>query len=101
MDKKLWQLNELDAKLIALALELLETKSQNVILYSNDYSIENVCSELNIPFMPLLKEGIKSKIIWEVYCAFCKRIHESEDLNKTCEICGSKLKRRPKSNIIY
>ena len=94
-------LSKADKELIALTLELIENQDEDVKIYSNDYSIENVCSELNIPFSPLHKDGINSKIVWEIYCPFCKSIHKAEDLNKICEKCGSKLKRRPKSNIIY
>jgi len=85
-----------DKELIALSLELKETKNGNVKLYTNDYTMENLCSELNIPFSPIHKKGIKSKIIWEVYCPFCDNIHKSEDLYKTCGMCGFKLKRRKK-----
>ncbi len=94
-------LSKADKELIALSLEIMENQDENIMIYSNDYSIENVCSELNIPFSPLNKEGINSKIVWEIYCPFCKSTHKAEDLNKICEKCGSKLKRRPKSNILY
>lgn len=94
-------LSEADKHLIALAIELIDTNNQNVILFSNDYSVENVCSELNICYSPLYKEGIETKIIWEVYCSACQKIFKSEDLKKRCEICGSKLKRRPKSKELY
>ncbi|MFX1258513.1 MAG: NOB1 family endonuclease [Promethearchaeota archaeon] len=88
-------LSDADKELIALTLELINTLNRNTIIYTNDYSMENLCSELNIPFSPLMgKKGIKLKIIWEVYCPFCKDIRKSEDLNEKCEICGSKLKRR-------
>lgn len=90
-------LSEADKDLIALAIELIDTKDQNVILFSDDYSIENVCSELNVPYSPLYKEGIDTKIIWEVYCSFCQKTFKAEDLKKKCEICGSQLRRRPKS----
>jgi len=94
-------LSNVDKELVALSLELSENYDQRVKLYSNDYSIENVCSEFNIPYTSLYKEGIDKKIIWEVFCPNCKTIHKAEDLNKICEICGLKLKRRPKNNIIY
>ena len=94
-------LSDVDKELIALTLELREKSNINVKMYSNDYSVENVCSELNIPFSSLHKDGIEHRIKWEVYCPYCKSIHEPEDFNKKCEICGIKLKRRPKSNIIY
>jgi len=90
-------LSEPDKHLIALAIELIEKNNQNVILFSNDYSIENVCSELNIRYSPIYKEGIEVKIIWEVYCSACQKIFKSDDLKKSCEVCGSKLKRRPKN----
>ncbi|NHJ20537.1 MAG: hypothetical protein EAX91_06325 [Candidatus Lokiarchaeota archaeon] len=83
-----------DLELIALALELKENNSQEVILYTNDYSIENLCSELNIKFKTLFKNGIKNKIYFEVYCPYCNIVYRSEDLNKNCERCGLKLKRR-------
>ncbi len=94
-------LSNVDKELIALTLELSVNYHQKVKLYTNDYSIENVCSEFNIPYTSLYKDGIKKKITWEVFCPNCKTIHKAEDLNKVCEICGLKLKRRPKSNIIY
>lgn len=89
-------LSDADKELIALTIELIEKSNKKVKMYSNDYSIENVCSELKIHFSPLYKDGIESKITWEVYCPHCKNIHKAEDLNKICEICGSKLRRRPK-----
>ena len=89
-------LSDADKELIALTIELIDKSNKNVKIYSNDYSIENVCSELKIPFLPLYKEGIESKITWQVYCPQCCTIHDVEDLNLVCEICGSKLRRRPK-----
>ncbi|MFX0028741.1 MAG: NOB1 family endonuclease [Candidatus Hermodarchaeota archaeon] len=89
-------LSDADKDLIAISLELLDNQDRNIIVFSNDYSIENLCSELNIPYFPLFKEGIAKKIIWEVYCPSCFKIYNSEDLYKNCEKCGSTLKRRPK-----
>ncbi len=89
-------LSIVDKELIALCLELIEKPNYKVKIYSNDYSVENVCSELSIPFSPLYKEGIEDKITWQIYCPQCQTIHKAEDLNKICEICGSILRRRPK-----
>ncbi|MBD3194262.1 MAG: hypothetical protein GF317_04350 [Candidatus Lokiarchaeota archaeon] len=85
-----------DINLIALTYQLIRSANKNVILYTNDYSMENLCSEIGIAFSPLGKEGIKKKKIFEVYCPFCLEIHDVDDLNAKCERCGSKLKRRPK-----
>ncbi|MFX1277244.1 MAG: NOB1 family endonuclease [Promethearchaeota archaeon] len=89
-------LSEADFELIALALELKDKYKQEIILYTNDYSMENLCMELNIPFSPLGKNGIDSKIIWEIYCPFCQNIFQAEDFKSYCERCGQKLKRRKK-----
>ncbi len=89
-------LSDVDKGLLAIGLELKEKQEEQIMVYSNDYSLENVCSELNIPFSSLFKDGIDTKIIWEIYCPYCKKIYRAEDFNKFCEICGKKLRRRPK-----
>lgn len=85
-----------DKEVIALSLELMESFNEKVRLYTNDYSMENLCSELDIPCSPIHKKGIKSRIMWEVYCPFCNDTREAEDLYRNCGVCGQKLKRRPK-----
>jgi rRNA maturation endonuclease Nob1 len=85
-------LSKVDIKLIALALELQSNTEKNVILYTNDYSMENLCSELNIPFSPLRKKGIKKLRKYELYCPFCNEFKHTDQ--EFCEKCGSKLKRR-------
>ena len=87
-------LSKIDVGLIAIALELMKTTDNEIIVYTNDYSMENLCSVLYLRFKTLFKNGIKSKIYFEVYCPYCKIIYKSEDLNKNCERCGLKLKRR-------
>ncbi|MFX1324855.1 MAG: NOB1 family endonuclease [Promethearchaeota archaeon] len=94
-------LSNVDKELLALSLELKDKEEKEVIVYSNDYSIENVCAELNINFSPLYKGGIVSKIIWEIYCPFCKEIYTADFYNRICEKCGSKLKRRPNRNKLF
>ena len=89
-------LSDADKDLIALTLELIKNTDGVVQVYSNDYSVENVCDELNIRFSSLYKNGIESKIIWQIFCPHCKKIYKAEDLNQLCEICGTKLRRRPK-----
>ncbi|MGV9171130.1 MAG: NOB1 family endonuclease [Promethearchaeia archaeon] len=86
-----------DKELIALTLDLSQSHGKDkVIMLSNDYSMENVSQELEIPYSPLGKKGITKKISWEVYCPFCKRIYNAEHLKEACEFCGETLKRRKK-----
>jgi endoribonuclease Nob1 len=83
-----------DREVLALALELSEETNESVLLYTDDYSMENVALELEIPFSQFFREGIKKKVKWEVFCPNCKLIYGPEDLFEECEICGTKLKRR-------
>jgi UPF0271 protein len=87
-------LSKTDIGLVALAFELIQIANNEITIYTNDYSMENLCSELNLKFKALFKKGIKNKIYFEVYCPYCKTTYKSEDLNKNCERCGLKLKRR-------
>ena len=89
-------LSDTDKEVLSIAMDLKEKYSNDVIVYTNDYSMENLCLILNIPFSPLIKRGIKSKIFWEIYCPICNKVYNADDLNNPCEVCGFKLKRRPK-----
>lgn len=90
-------LSEADKSLIALALELSKTQKDNVILYTNDYSMENLCSNLKLTFSTFYKKGIQKQIIFEVFCPQCHRTYQAENLYQPCEVCGTKLKRRPRN----
>ncbi|MBY9002515.1 MAG: NOB1 family endonuclease [Candidatus Lokiarchaeota archaeon] len=89
-------LSDQDYSVVALALELMN--SFEVELFTNDYSIQNLCHELNISVRSLFINGIERQIIFEIYCPHCQTIHKSEKLNEICEVCGSRFKRRPKKD---
>ncbi|MBY9006609.1 MAG: hypothetical protein KGD63_07610 [Candidatus Lokiarchaeota archaeon] len=89
-------LSNVDINLIALTLEIKETIDEGVVIYTNDYAMENLCLELDLMFSPLKREGIKKKILFEIYCPFCKIVKDPNE--HICEICGSKLKRRERKN---
>ncbi|MFW9770754.1 MAG: NOB1 family endonuclease [Candidatus Thorarchaeota archaeon] len=92
-------LSDADKSLIALTLELSISQDDNVILFTNDYSMENLCSNLNLKFSPLYKRGIQKQIIFEVFCPHCLKIYQAENLFQPCEVCGTKLKRRPRNRL--
>jgi rRNA maturation endonuclease Nob1 len=89
-------LSKADIGLIGLSLELHENLEEEVVLYSNDYSIQNLCSEMNIKFNSIFRKGIKSKKIFQIFCPLCNKSYPTGTEVKYCEVCGSKLKRRPK-----
>ncbi|MCJ7647019.1 MAG: NOB1 family endonuclease [Candidatus Lokiarchaeota archaeon] len=88
-------LSDQDYSIIALALELMNSQPYEIELFTNDYSIQNVCFELNITVRSLFKSGIEHQINFEVYCPHCQTIHNSDKLNDICDMCGSRFKRRP------
>jgi rRNA maturation endonuclease Nob1 len=81
-------LSEVDLNLISLTLELKRTKQKNVILFTNDYSMENVCLKLDIPFSPLGKDGItKLNYKKDIVCPACG---EKNPIGaKDCKNCGT------------
>ena len=87
-------LSKADIELIALALELMETSGDDITLYSNDYTVQNLCSEMNIKFNSIFKKGIKNQKKFELFCPSCREKYSAENMLKYCEVCGSKLKRR-------
>ncbi len=86
-------LSKADLQIIALALEL-KTKEANPIIVTDDYAIQNVAEHLNLPYSPLATLGISYEFKWTFYCPACFRRYKQDYGPTTCEICGTKLKRK-------
>ena len=80
----LGRLSPVDMTVIALGLDLEGT------VLSDDFSIENVCSRLNIPYKPVGTKGIKKVEKWNYRCIGCKKWYK-EKMDE-CPICGSPMK---------
>jgi len=79
------RLSDADKELIALSLEL--SKENEVILITDDYSIQNVSNALGIKFESISQRGIKKRFKWSCRCRGCgKKFKENI---KICPICGS------------
>ncbi len=87
-------LSEADMDLLALALEL-EELGENPLIITDDYSIQNVADTLSLDFVPLMTSGIRYRLDWRIYCPACHRKYPSAYKFKTCETCGTDLKRKP------
>jgi len=88
-------LSQTDQEIIALYLDLLdEFPDQKGLIISDDYSVQNTCAKLKIPFYSLQKKGIKKNIKWEIYCPNCFETFPPKLLGKICDHCGATLKRR-------
>lgn len=87
-------LSEADTQVLALALELKDLGFKPLII-TDDYSIQNVANQLKIKFAPLLTLGIRYRFSWTLYCPACHHKYPADYFPEDCQICGTKLKRKP------
>jgi UPF0271 protein len=90
-------LSDTDLKILALALEL-KNQGHIIIILTDDYSVQNVASLLNIESKAYTTAGIRYEIKWELYCPSCFHSIEMRNTKRKqifCEICGTRMKRRP------
>jgi UPF0271 protein len=87
-------LSETDQQVLALALEL-KTQGFFPLIATDDYSIQNVAKQLGIEFTSLITFGIRRRLEWIRYCPACHKKYPANYKSQVCEICGTKLKRKP------
>ena len=87
-------LSEADLQVLALALEL-KSMGLNPFIVTDDYSIQNVANQIGVNFTSLMTYGIRFRFNWLLYCPACHRKYPSDYKFKSCEVCGTKLKRKP------
>jgi len=87
-------LSDVDFQVLALALEL-KTLGRSPLIVTDDYSIQNVANQVGVEFAPLMTLGIRFRHHWILYCPACYRKYPPDYKNETCEVCGTKLKRKP------
>ncbi|RLF47096.1 MAG: DNA-binding protein [Thermoplasmata archaeon] len=80
-------LSSTDRDVLALALDI------GAIVATDDYSMQNVASELGISYIGVMQENIREKIVWGWRCRGCGRVFDAKHDN--CPVCGSALKRYP------
>jgi len=89
-------LSDVDKNVLALAKELME-EGHNTILLSDDYSIQNVADSVGLKYFSLSTLGIRHRYNWELYCPACHKVYPQTHKMSSCEVCGTKLKRRIKT----
>ncbi len=80
------RLSPTDASVIALAIDLGGT------VLTDDYSIQNVCAILGVPYMAVGAKGIKKIIKWDYQCVGCGKRQKTQ--MPECPICGSSMRSR-------
>lgn len=78
------RLSPADLALVALALE------EEAALVTDDYSIQNACRALGIPFEPVLERGIRDRWTWSYCCTGCRKVWP--EWHEDCPICGARLR---------
>ncbi|MGB9740459.1 MAG: NOB1 family endonuclease [Candidatus Bathyarchaeia archaeon] len=89
-----FSLSEADLQVLALALELKD-QGYSPLIASDDYSIQNVANHMGIDFASLATFGIRFQLEWIRYCPACHRKYPADYKLRTCEVCGTELKRKP------
>ena len=88
-------LSETDSQLLALALEY-KSEGYNPQIVTDDYSIQNVATQMGIEFLALATFGIRRLLEWIRYCPACHKQYPTNCSFNTCQVCGTELKRKPK-----
>jgi len=91
-------LSEADTQLLALALEL-KAEGYTPQIVTDDYSIQNVATQMDIEFIVLATFGIKRLFEWMRYCPACRREYPANFSAKECLVCGTKLERKPRRTV--
>jgi len=87
-------LSEVDLRVLALALEL-KSWGYSPLIVTDDYSIQNVANQVGVEFASLMTFGIRFRHHWIMYCPACYRKYPADYKNDICEVCGTRLKRKP------
>jgi UPF0271 protein len=88
-------LSETDMQILALALELKAAGCSPQIV-TDDYSIQNVATQMGIEFASLTTFGIRRLLKWIRYCPACHREYSADYSSMRCAVCGTELKRKPR-----
>ena len=81
------RLSPVDLEILALALGTGQT------LYTDDYSLQNVCRSLNHPFESVSNKRSKQQWSWELRCIGCRASKKADSQEEQeCDICGSPMK---------
>lgn len=78
------RVSDADLEILALAMEL------GAVLLTDDYSIQNLASELDVKYKGIAQKGITKTLKWRIRCTGCGRYWEK--MHESCPVCGSQLK---------
>ncbi|MBJ63498.1 MAG: hypothetical protein CMB55_05800 [Euryarchaeota archaeon] len=81
------RLSPVDLDILALAMATGET------LFTDDYSLQNVCRNLGHLFESVSNKVSNEQWIWELRCIGCRATRKADSKNEEiCDVCGSVMK---------
>ncbi|MEM2214501.1 MAG: hypothetical protein QXD66_06455 [Candidatus Nezhaarchaeales archaeon] len=83
-------LSRTDLKVLALALQLHE-QGLDPLLMTDDYTVQNLASRLNLRWRNVKIDAIKRRIRWRYLCTACGE--EYSKYLEECRVCGHRLRR--------
>jgi UPF0271 protein len=84
------RLSKADIEILALALDMKLDDKKNVILLTDDYSIQNLAYVLGIKYENIGQPKITKRFKWDCRCLGCRK--KFHDNIKICPICGAETK---------
>jgi len=82
------RLSKADIEILALAADFCQEKE--VVILTDDYSIQNVAHVLHITFETVSQPGITKRFKWIYQCSGCRK--KFKENIKICPICGASTK---------
>jgi UPF0271 protein len=79
-----------DIEILALAIDIDKESDEEATILTDDYSIQNVASTLQIKFQGFSQKGITKKYKWVSRCPGCKK--QFNEITKICPVCGTIIK---------
>jgi endoribonuclease Nob1 len=76
-----------DIEIIAIAIDINKEPDHEATILTDDYSIQNVASTLQIKFQGFSQNGITKKYKWVSRCPGCEK--QFNKITKICPICGT------------
>lgn len=86
----LGKMSATDIKVLALA------KERDLVIVSDDYSIQNVAQKLGIGYFSVFNKKITRSVEWANYCNSCRKFVDGK---VACPKCGGQLVRKPQESI--
>ena len=81
------RLSPVDLEILAIALATGQT------LFTDDYSLQNVCRHLNHPFEAVSNKRSQEQWSWELRCIGCRATKKADSqVEQECDVCGSIMK---------